>query len=678
MKITVAENAGFCFGVRRADRLIREKISRDGGRGVFTLGKLIHNDGYMADLETDGVRVASAEDLPRLAASATEENPVCVFVRAHGMTLETENALTAFASENPYFSFVDCTCPYVRKIHNIVSELPSGDGAEEDETVLLFLGSAGHPETVGIMSRRRGRSFVFENASSLTEAAATGKLPLGEKIRVFCAVQTTQKASEWKKFQENVKKLYTKPIFFDTICNVTETRQKEARELAGKCDFVVVIGGSDSSNTAKLYSVCREVCPRTVMVPDAESLDGLIPDDCINAGIVAGASTPDGKIEEVYTKMSEENKAMTESFEEMLDSACKTLNSGDTVTGTVIAVNDQEVKLDLGAKVTGILTADQASDDASLKLSSEFKVGDEIDVFVIRVSDIDGCATVSKKRADLDKNWHKIVDAKENNTTLEGVVSDVVKGGVVIRIYGARVFVPASQTPVPKDGDLSVLAGQTVKFKVIELKNQGKGAVGSIRRATSEEKSAKVKEFWENIEVGKYYDGVVRGMTDYGAFIDLGGVDGMIHKKNLSWRPIHKPADILKIGDPLRVFVRSYNPEKKQISLGYITEDTNPWKLFTDEYKEGDVIDVVISNFAQFGAFAHITEGVDGLIHNSQISDDKNAKAEDVFKIGDTVTVMITKIDDEQKRVSLSVKALDEGAPAEEEAAEEPAEESEN
>ncbi|MBO7377193.1 MAG: 4-hydroxy-3-methylbut-2-enyl diphosphate reductase [Clostridia bacterium] len=677
MKIIKAENAGFCFGVRRADRLIREKIDRDGGRGVYTLGKLIHNDGYNSALYARGVREITADDLPRLADEACAESPVCVFVRAHGMTEDTEELLSRAVASNRFFSYVDCTCPYVKKIHGIVSSIP-GTGPDGLPNLLVFFGDEIHPETVGTMSRCRGRSIVVHDCASLEEAYAEGLLPPDGSARVYCAAQTTQNLAEWEKIRNFLKKLYTNPVFFDTICNVTENRQKEARRLAARCDFTVVIGGSDSSNTAKLFAVCSEVCGRTVRVSGASELEGVIPCDCVNAGIVAGASTPDDIIEEVYSKMSEESKAENVSFEEMLDSACKTISSGDTVTGTVIAVNDQEIKLDLGCKVTGILTADQASDDASLKLSSEFKVGDEIDVFVIKVSDVDGTATVSKKRADLNRNWFMIVDAKEKGETLEGVVSDAVKGGVVIRALGARIFVPASQTTVPKDGELSSLVGKTVKFKIIEIKNQGKGAVGSIRAAAREERRALEKEFWENIEVGKYYDGVVRGMTDYGAFIDLGGVDGMIHKKNLSWRPIHKPSDILQIGDHLRVFVRSYNPEKKQISLGYITPETNPWVLFKAKFSEGDVIDVVISNIMTYGAFAHITDDVDGLIHVSQIAEGKVANPADYLTPGQTVTVRITKIDDENQRVSLSIKAVSEqGSVAVDEGDDLPADDSE-
>ena len=347
-----------------------------------------------------------------------------------------------------------------------------------------------------------------------------------------------------------------------------------------------------------------------------------------------------------------------ENFEEMLDSAIKTLNSGDTVTGYVIAVNDQEIKLDLGAKVTGILTADQISDDASLKLKSEFKVGDEIEVFVIRVSDVDGTATVSKKRADRDKNWHKVLEAKESGETVEGKVAEAVKGGVVVNIYGSRVFIPASQTTVPRDGDLSALVGQTVRFKVTEVKPGGKSVIGSIRAAAREERKAIEDEFWANIENGKHYEGTVRNLTEYGAFIDLGGVDGMLHKKEMSWRPIHTPADILKIGDKLDVFVKAFDPEKRQITLGYRTEEMHPWNKLKAQYAEGDEITVEISNIMSYGAFAHVTDEIDGLIHFTEIAETPVENPADVLQKGQTVNVKIIKIDDEQHRVSLSIKAL--------------------
>ncbi len=657
-EITVAKHAGFCFGVKRATDMIAEKIaSRDGDR-IYTLGKLIHNDTYNARLAADGVGVTSIDELEELAASTEKGAPVTVFVRAHGVTRQTSELLASLSEKHAGFSYVDCTCPYVKKIHKIAAEnsLPEKDG---EENIFILLGAESHPEVVGIVSYFEGRSFVFATADELERALKDKKLPINSNIVPIMAAQTTQKLTEWKYSLNIIKKVYTNVRIFDTICNVTEIRQLEAEELSKACETIIVIGGRDSSNTAKLYAICSENCKNTICISEPQELDGSIPSIPQKVGIVAGASTPGGIIEEVYNKMSEIKLDKAEvSFDEMLDSAIKTLSSGDTVTGTVIAVNDVEIKLDLGAKVTGILTADQISDDASLKLSSEYKIGDEIDVFVIRVSDVDGCATVSKKRADLDKNWHIIVDAKESGENLEGVVAEAVKGGVVIKLYGARIFVPASQTTVPKGGDLSTLVGQTVKFKVIELKGQGKSAVGSIRASAREERKALESAFWAEIEEGKYYTGKVRGMTEYGAFIDLGGVDGMLHKREMSWKPIHKPADILNIGDELTVFVKSFDLEKKQITLGYKTEETHPWKVFKSQYAEGDVLDVTISNLMSYGAFAKITDDVDGLIHVSQIALTRVDNPADVLASGQNVTVKITKIDDEQQRVSLSIKAL--------------------
>ena len=684
--VTVAKNAGFCFGVRRATEQI-EKAIRDNEAAapeekirLFTLGKLIHNDTYNARLDAAGVSVIGTEGLEDAAASTENGREVRVFVRAHGMTRQTEAMLDGLAKRYPRFSYVDCTCPYVKKIHRIAGEnsgkADGEDAADGKEKIFILIGTAAHPEVVGILSYFDGRKFVFSSADELGEAAKSGKLPAGEEIIPVIAAQTTQKLSEWKKSINILKNLYTNPIVFDTICNVTENRQLEAAELAAACDAMVVIGGCDSSNTSKLCSICLEYCPLTIRVGDAAELAGKIPNDCRKVGIVAGASTPGDIIEEVYKTMSEQkiDKAETikeaESFDELLNSAFKTLNSGDTVTGTVIAVNDIEIKLDLGAKVTGILTADQISDDASLKLSREFKIGDQIDVFVIRVSDVDGCATVSKKRADLDKNWYKLVEAKESGENLEGKVTGATAAGLTVNLYGARIFIPASQSGCPKDADLTALIGQTVKFKVIDIKSQSKkDIIGSIRAAEREERRAIADKFWSEIEVGKQYTGKVRGMTDYGAFIDLGGVDGMLHKKEISWKPIHKPADVLNLGDELTVFVKSYDPETRKISLGYRTEEMHPWNVFKAQYAVGDVLDVTISNIMTYGAFARITDDVDGLIHVSQIARERVENPADVLTSGQQVRVKITKIDDEQQRVSLSIRAL-----LEEEAADETAE----
>ena len=355
---------------------------------------------------------------------------------------------------------------------------------------------------------------------------------------------------------------------------------------------------------------------------------------------------------------------MKENFEKMLEeSECSTLNTGDVVTGTVTHVSDAELQLDVGAGVTGYIKADQITNDPAFKLTENFKNGDQVEAFVIRVSDVEGVAELSKKRADADKNWQSIVDACENKNVLEGKVAEAVKGGVVIYCNANRVFVPASQTGVPKDGDLATLVGNDVQFKIIEVK-PGKKAIGSIRLVQREARRAQEAEFWAGIEVGKTYTGEIKSMTSYGAFVDLGGVDGMVHVTELSWKHIKTPAEVVSVGDTITVFVKSFDPEKKRISLGYKTEESNPWNIFKSQYAIGDIASVKIVSMMPFGAFAEIVDGVDGLIHISQIAMQRIAKPADILEIGQVVDARIIDIDDEKKKVSLSIRSLLEEAAA--------------
>ena len=669
--ITVAENAGFCFGVKRAtDRLEEALANAAKGERIYTLGHLIHNETYNESLRRRGVEAIDNNGITELAEHADADHPVKVLVRAHGCTRETVALLEESAKKNPYFGWIDCTCPYVKKIHKIAGE------TNAEEQFFILVGAANHPEVVGIMSCFDGEKYVFssveEMESSLCQQGA-GKM---HKKTPVMAAQTTQNLVIWHQMQKKLKNLYTNVIIFDTICSVTETRQTEATELAKRCDFMVVIGGRESSNTAKLYEICRKYCGKTVWIANASELDRDMLADATNIGIVAGASTPSDEIEEVYKTMSE----MNENFEKMLDeSACSTLNTGDVVTGTVTHVSDAELQLDVGAGVTGYIKADQITNDPAFKLTENFKNGDKVEAFVIRVSDIEGVAELSKKRVDADRNWQTIVAACEDKTVLEGKVAEAVKGGVVIWCNANRVFVPASQTGVPKDGDLATLVGTTVQFKIIEVK-QGKKAIGSIRLVQREVRRAQEADFWAGIEVGKVYNGTVKSMTSYGAFVDLGGVDGMVHLTELSWKHIKNPAEVVAVGDAITVFVKSFDPEKKRISLGYKTEETNPWNVFKSQYAVGDIASVKIVNMMPFGAFAEIVDGVDGLIHISQIALQRIAKPADILEIGQVVDARIIEIDDEKQKVSLSIRSLLEEAAAaaeampEEYAAEEPAE----
>ena len=650
MEITVAKNAGFCFGVKRATDSLEERIRKSkSGERIFTLGTLIHNGTYNAMLEQKGVRVTSIDKIGQIAASATADSPVTVFIRAHGIPLEDEQLLRRFREQNKFFDYVDCTCPFVKKIHNIARE-HSGE-----DKIFLLLGAKEHPEVVGIMSCFEGEKYVFGSADELSEALEKWLFVKIDNKTPILATQTTQKLSEWRKAQKVLKKVCTNALIFDTICSVTDLRQKEAAELSANCDLMIVIGGVESSNTAKLFAVCKENCPHTLRIERADELavNNLIKTSAhTRVGIAAGASTPSGVIQEVYNKMSE----MNENFEAMLAESFKTLNTGDIVTGTVTYVTDAEIQLDVGAQVTGIIKAEQITDDPSVKLTELYKKGDQIEGRVGRVSDIEGIAELSKKAVDSARNWQKIVTANEEGAVVTGKVVEVIKGGVNVLVGATKVFVPASQTGIAKDGDLTVLKGQEVSLKVIEIK--GNRAIGSIRVVQRELRRANEAAFWENIEEGKVYTGTVKSMTAYGAFVDLGGVDGMVHKTELSWKPIASPAAVVSVGDEITVFVKSFDAEKKRISLGYKTDDTNPWYLFTSKYAVGDVASVKIVSLMPFGAFAEIADGVDGLIHISQIAQQKIGKPADVLEVGQVVDVKIIAIDEEKQKISLSIRAL--------------------
>lgn len=448
-------------------------------------------------------------------------------------------------------------------------------------------------------------------------------------------------------------------------------RQKEATELAKISDAMVVVGDARSSNTGRLAVICRQYCKTVTLVDCADELDMLLLSNAKTVGITAGASTPAWIIKEVYNKMSEEIKvetAMEENFAELLEQSLKTLNNGDKVTGTVMAIGSTEVELDLGTKHTAYIPVDEFQTEGE----EAVKVGDQVEAIVVHVNDGEGVVRLSKKRLEAGKAWEEIEAAVESKEVLEGVVTEENKGGIVVSVKGIRVFVPASQTGVPKGGELGGLVKTTVKLRITEVNRARRRVVGSIRSVASEQRKAAQEKIWNEIEVGKHYNGTVKSLTSYGAFVDIGGVDGMVHVSELSWNRIKNPAEVVKVGDEIEVFVIGFDPEKKKISLGYKTDDTNPWTVFNSQFSIGDVATVKVVKLMTFGAFAEIIPGVDGLIHISQIADRRIAKPEDVLAEGQEVEAKIIDIDQEHKRISLSIRALlgGEAEVAEEEEAE--------
>ena len=672
MIIEIAKNAGFCFGVDRAVNSVYELINNNPSQKIYTLGNLIHNPTISEDLEKKGVEVIEEGDIDRVLSECCADIPCTVVVRAHGVTKQVYEKLEEGAKANQYFQVLDCACPYVKKIHKIVT-----DNTTED-TKLYVYGDPHHPEVKGIVSFAKGDFVVFKSADELEKSLETNN---NAQKNVVMVSQTTQNLTEWKKTQKIIKKVYTNSFIFDTICSVTENRQIETEELAQKVDFMVIIGGRNSSNTNKLYDTAKRYQPNTVLVENALELPCDLLKNKKRIGISAGASTPGSIIEEVKNKIMENTqnikKDLTQesfelndenSFAAMLEESFKTLNTGEIVKGIVLAVNSNEVQVDLGAKVTGIVPYSEVSENPAIKLEEEFKVGDEIEVMVTRVSDIDGVASLSKKRVDAISNWKKTVEAFNEGKILAGKVTEVVRGGVLLLAEGQKFFVPASHTGLAKDADLSVLKGTEQKVKIIDINEQRKRAVASIRVVAREEKKAQEEAFWSAIEKDKKYEGVVKSITNYGVFVDLGGVDGMIHSTELAWTHFKHPSEVVSIGETLNVFVKDFDAEAKRISLGYKTEENNPWNAFVEKYAVGDVATVKIVNMMPFGAFAEIIPGVDGLIHISQIADKKINKPADVLENGQEVEAKITDIDMENHKINLSIRALIEEAKAAEEA----------
>ena len=645
MRLELARSAGFCYGVRRAVQMA--EMAAEEGRPCVMLGPIIHNRDVIAYLESIGVGLV---DTP-------EEVPpgVAVLIRSHGEGRPVHEALARLGRP-----VIDATCPNVSRIHQIVSR------AEEGGRQVLIIGTRTHPEVAAIAGWCR-RPVVLEGVAELSNWLETA--PERRDIPLTMVSQTTSTRFIWDSCVEKAKKECTNLKIFDTICNATCKRQSEAQALAARSDAMVVIGGRESSNTKRLAELCGALCPMVVWIERAAELEPSNLCRKASIGITAGASTPEWIIKEVYDKMSDENIEIEESFAEMLEKSIKTLNTGEKVTGVVTGITPTEIYVDLGTKHAGYIPVSELTDDPTAKVEDLVKIGDEIETYVMRVNDQEGVVTLSKKRLDTVKSWDDIEQAREEHTTVEGVVTEENKGGVVVSIKGVRVFVPASQTGLPRETPMSQLLKQHVRLRITEVNRARRRVVGSIRAVEAEERAAKAAEVWANIEENKRYTGTVKSLTSYGAFVDIGGVDGMVHISELSWSLIKHPSEVVSVGDTVEVYVISFDKEKKKISLGMKDRSQNPWEVFTGKYQPGDVANVRVVKLMTFGAFAEVVPGVDGLIHISQIADHRIDKPGDVLSEGQMVDVKIIDIDYDNKKVSLSIRALLEGGdePAESE-----------
>ncbi len=642
MEIITAKSAGFCFGVNRAIEACYNEIEK-GGR-IVTYGPLIHNKNVNKDLENKGVKSVDTLDG---CEGAT------VIIRSHGVGKAVYDEL-----ERRNIHYVDGTCPFVKKIHNIVRK-KSDEGYE-----VIIIGDGKHPEVIGINGWCDNSAITVDNVDDAQ------KLILDDEKKYAVVVQTTFRENKFYDILKILKEKSEKITEENTICSATEERQTEAVKISQNVDKMLVIGDKGSSNTQKLYEICRKNCRNTYYI---ETIEDLVLNNCKfndKIGITAGASTPPAIIKEVITTMSEmdgvkntmEGEELT--FEQMLNDSFVTLHTGDVVKGTVISTAGEEVSVNLGYKSDGIIPRGEFSSDASVVPSKVVQPGDEIEVFVVRVNDGDGNVLLSKKKVESQKGMEEIEKAFEEKATVTGKVVKIVKGGLIAVANGIQVFIPSSQVAGRFVEDLSVYDGTELTFNIIELDRAKHRIIGGRKALLAKEAEEKKAAVFATLEAGKKVTGTVSRITDFGAFVDLGGVDGLIHISEMSWGRISNPKEVLSEGDTVEVVVLDVDKEKSKISLSLKDVTPNPWTMAAEKYVVGSVVEGKVVRMVPFGAFIELEPGVDGLVHISQIANKRVEKPEDELKIGETIKVKVIDVNAEQKKISLSKKEAE--APVEE------------
>ncbi len=649
MEIILAKSAGFCFGVNRAIEACYKEIEK-GGK-IYTYGPLIHNKNVNADLAAKGVKAVDSLE-------GCEDGTV--IIRSHGVGKAVYDELEARG-----IHYVDGTCPFVKKIHNIVHE------KKEAGNDIIIIGDAKHPEVMGINGWCENSAWITDN----TEDAEKNVIGMDKNKCYVVVVQTTFRESKYNDILSVIKNSLKNVEAFNTICSATEERQREAVKISQNVDKMLVIGDKGSSNTQKLFEICNKNCQNTSYI---ETINDLVLNNYgINdkIGVTAGASTPPAIIKEVITTMSEmdgvkntmEGEELT--FEQMLNESFVTLHTGDIVKGTVISTANEEVTVNLGYKSDGIIPRGEFSSDASVVPSKTVQPGDEIEVFVVRVNDGDGNVLLSKKKVESQKGMEDIEKAYEDKAVVTGKVTEIVKGGLIAVVNGIRVFIPSSQVSGRFVEDLSVYKGTELSFNIIELDRAKRRIIGGRKALLAKEAEEKKAAVFAELEVGKKVTGTVSRLTDFGAFVDLGGVDGLIHISEMSWGRISNPKEVLSEGDTVEVVVLDVDKEKSKISLSLKDVTPNPWSLAADKYAVGSIVEGKVVRMVPFGAFVELEPGVDGLVHISQIANKRVEKPEDELKIGEVIKVKVIDVNAEQKKISLSKKEAE--APAEEAATEE-------
>ncbi|NEZ46192.1 bifunctional 4-hydroxy-3-methylbut-2-enyl diphosphate reductase/30S ribosomal protein S1 [Clostridium niameyense] len=638
MNIILADKAGFCFGVKRA---VEETLKSNNKykKVIYTLGPLIHNSDVVNNLKEKNILPIEIEDIHKLEKGET------IIIRSHGVPLDVINYL-----KERELNIVDTTCPHVSTIQH-KAEKYYNLGYQ-----IVIVGDKNHPEVIGINGWCNNSAIISKDGSNIDS--------LERKVCVLC--QTTEKEENWRRVLQVVIEKSKEIVAFNTICNATVVRQQAAKDISKKVDKMVVIGGKNSSNTTKLYEICKANCKDTIHVENAKEIPEYIYKDDVTIGVTAGASTPDWIIKEAILKMNKEELNVEQlSQEEMMDYMEQNEQKivvGKVVTGKIISLSQEGVLVDLNYKSEGILPIEEVGTDENETLEDIFKVGDKITAKVIRIKNEDGYVVLSRKELQRERAYNKLKQLYENNETVSVIVKDVVNGGLVSTYKGVRVFIPASHIDLFHVDDLSKYKGQKLDVKIIEFNEEKLRTkiVGSRREILKVEQEKKREETWASLEQGDILEGEVKRFTSFGAFVDVNGVDGLLHVSEISWGRVERPDDVLKVGQKIKVYILEIDKENRKIALSLKKLMENPWNNVEDKYPLGSIVLGKVVRFTDFGAFVELEPGVDGLVHISKISNQRIEKPQDALNLGEEIKAKILEVSNEHKRIALSIKDVEE------------------
>lgn len=656
--ITLAEHSGFCYGVKTAlQKTLKTVEEYEGtGRRVYTFGPIIHNDDVVNDLNMRGVQICSAP--------GSTEKDAAVIIRSHGVPASVEAALRDSCGQ-----LIDATCPHVKKIHRLA------DDAYHEGRTIVVIGDAGHPEVQGIDGWCGNEAVIFSDPAEIERPKNLARLNRAEEI--LAVAQTTLNRNVWDACTEALLRRYPRAQLRCTICSATSSRQTACRRVAEISDAMVVIGGRSSSNSRKLYEIASEVCENTYFIENTSHLPLKDIAKYNKIGISAGASAPERIIKEVISNMSDiitnnidESNEMNDFMAE-IEKSLKMPQRGEIVKGEVIQVGPREVYVNLGCKKDGIIPKDEIALEADQDIESMFKLGDVVEAKVLKTDDGDGNILLSRKKVEISEHWNEIIKAYEDKSFVTAKVIREVKGGVIAAYKEVTGFIPMSQLNDRYVEKADEFIGKTLTVKVTRVDQKRNKAVFSHKAYLAEEKSKKIAEIWSSINVGDTVEGTVMRFTDYGAFVDIGGIDGLLHISEISWGKLKHPQEALKIGQKINVKILSMNEEKGKISLGLKQNTPEPWSVINENYQVGQVVEGKVVQIKEYGAFVELEPGLDGLVHISEIAHKRVTNIADEISIGQMVNAKILEIDEEKRRISLSIKetldAPEAEAPAEDE-----------